>query len=158
MLLDGVSWERVAAVDWRTRVTYFHQKPVVFPGSVLSNLKRAFSFRTRRGQCLDVERARTLLSDLLLPEDILSRDALTLSVGEASRVALVRGLMTDPQVLLLDEPTAALDPRSAQALAAMLRAWVSAGRRGIIAVAHDKEIIDQMPGEEISLTEDTSAD
>lgn len=151
MLLEGVSWKGVAAVDWRTRVTYIHQRPVVFPGTVLFNLQRPFSFRSRHRQSLNEERARELLADLLLPGDILSRDALTLSVGEASRVALVRGIMTDPQVLLLDEPTAALDPKSAEALAAKLQEWVSTGRRGIIAVAHDKEMIQMLPGEEMSL-------
>ncbi len=158
LLLEGVSWCRVAAVDWRTRVTYFHQKPVVFPGTVLSNLQRPFSFHSRHRQSLDVERARNLLAELLLPEDILSRDALTLSVGEASRMALVRGIMTDPQVLLLDEPTAALDPKSGAALASTLQEWVSGGRRGIIAVAHDKEMIQMLPGQEMSLAASANVD
>jgi putative ABC transport system ATP-binding protein len=158
MLLQGVPWQRVPPVDWRTRVTYFHQKPVVFPGTVLSNLQRAFSFRSRYRQSLNVERARDLLATLLLPGDILSRDALTLSVGEASRVALVRGLMTHPQVLLLDEPTAALDPKSGEALAATLGEWVSTGQRGIFAVAHDKEVIQMLPGEEIALAGSANGD
>jgi putative ABC transport system ATP-binding protein len=151
LLLEDVSWKNIPAVDWRARVAYFHQKPVVFPGTALANLERPFSFHSRRRQSLDVARARDLLDGLLLPKDILSRDALTLSVGEASRVALVRGLMTDPQVLLLDEPTAALDPKSGEALAATLQEWLSTGRRGIIAVAHDKEVIQMLPGEEIFL-------
>lgn len=98
---------------------------------------------------MDLEHAADLATQLLLPNDILSRDALTLSVGEASRMALVRGLLTDPQVLLLDEPSAALDPRSREALAETLHQWVTAGGRGIIAVSHDKDFFETLPGHEI---------
>lgn len=151
LLLEGVSWTSIPAVEWRTRVTYFHQKPVVFTGTVLSNLQRPFALKSRQRQSLDLELAADLAAQLLLPANILSRDALTLSVGEASRVALIRGLLTGPQVLLLDEPTAALDPHAREALAETLRRWIAAGGRGIIAIAHDKEFMEMLPGHEMLL-------
>jgi putative ABC transport system ATP-binding protein len=151
LLLEGVSWTSIPAVEWRTRVTYFHQKPVVFPGTVLSNLQRPFALKSRQRQSLDLELAADLAAQLLLPTNILSRDALTLSVGEASRVALIRGLLTGPQVLLLDEPTAALDPHARETLAETLRRWIAAGGRGIIAIAHDKEFLEMLPGYEMLL-------
>ncbi len=151
MLLEGVPWEEFPAAEWRCRVIYLHQKAVLFPGKVRTNLERAFSFRSRTSDRLDIERARTELLSFLLPDDILERDSLTLSVGEASRVALVRALMVNPEVLLLDEVTAALDTRSRDAVVSRLREWVASGTRGLVWVAHDDALLKLMPGTEISL-------
>jgi putative ABC transport system ATP-binding protein len=151
MLLQGTSWKEIPAPSWRTRVTYIHQKSALFPGSVVSNLERAFTFKSHSSRRLDQSRANAYLLDLLLPDDILTRDALTLSVGEAARVAVVRALMVEPQVLLLDEPTAALDARAIHALASLLRRWLSSSGRGIIAASHDPEIAKLLPGPEIEL-------
>jgi putative ABC transport system ATP-binding protein len=151
MLLEDVPWKVFSAAQWRTRVLYNHQKAVLFPGTVLENLKKGFTLSCRAGRQADMRVAHDYLSSLLLPDDLLDRDALTLSVGEASRVALVRSLLVEPQLLLLDELTAALDTKSREAAAAILKEWLGRGRRGIVAVSHDESFRGLMPGEEISL-------
>jgi putative ABC transport system ATP-binding protein len=151
MLLNGESWRTIPAVPWRSRVLYTHQKAVLFRGSVEDNLKRAFTLRSRTSQSPDIRTAGGQLSRLLLPSDILSRDALTLSVGESSRVALVRSLLVNPQVLLLDELTAALDEKSRDAVIDLLQEWLSSGRRAVIGVSHDAEARETMAGQEIRL-------
>jgi putative ABC transport system ATP-binding protein len=148
---EGVSWEEIPPARWRCRILYLHQKAVLFPGKVQDNLKRAFNFRIRDSERLDFEQARTELSSLLLPDDILDRDSLTLSVGEASRVALARALILNPAVLLLDEVTAALDSQSRDAVVSRLREWVESGNRGLVWVAHDDALLKLLPGKEISL-------
>jgi putative ABC transport system ATP-binding protein len=153
MSLDGVSWRSIPATTWRCSVAYLHQKPVLFPGTVRSNILTAFDLKARAARRPDMVSARKMLAGLLLPADILERDALTLSVGEASRVALVRALTAEPRVLLLDEPTAALDSKAAEALAELLKEWISIGDRGIVGACHDEDFFDLLPGREIDLRE-----
>ena len=61
-----------------------------------------------------------------------------LSGGEAQRVAIARALAVDPRVLLMDEPTAALDPERRAALGTLLRDLIRLGRTLVIAT-HDEE-------------------
>ncbi len=65
-----------------------------------------------------------------------------LSGGEAQRVAIARALATDPPVLLMDEPTASLDPSRRDELAAIVRELVTRGRT-IIAATHDEDFAGQ---------------
>ena len=61
-----------------------------------------------------------------------------LSGGEAQRVAIARALATDPPVLLMDEPTASLDPERRDELAGILRALLARGRT-LLVVTHDED-------------------
>lgn len=66
-----------------------------------------------------------------------------LSGGEKKRVALASVLVLDPEVLLLDEPTAALDPKSASQLIDLMLDW-SASAKTIVTATHDLEIVDEI--------------
>ena len=61
-----------------------------------------------------------------------------LSGGEAQRVAIARALALDPPLLLLDEPTAELDPERRESLGRVLRSLVKDGSRGLLVATHDE--------------------
>lgn len=75
-----------------------------------------------------------------------------LSGGEKKRVAIASVIITEPDVLLLDEPTAALDPKSRADLVAFLAHGLGDGRT-VIAATHDLDIIDDISDRAIVLSE-----
>ncbi len=134
ILLDGdeVTPERVR--ELRRRVGYLPQRPVSIAETVESNL----SFpREIHPDALDEEEQRLLLDRLGLGTTDLSRRFGALSGGEQQRVALVRSLTPRPTVLLLDEPTASLDPENVEVVVALLAEWSAAAPgRALVWVSH----------------------
>jgi ABC-type lipoprotein export system ATPase subunit len=87
------------------------------------------------GKSLGDSQARELIVAVGLDESFLPREARTLSGGEKQRVALARALANAPEVLILDEPTAALDPDAGERIVALLRA-LSARGLSLVMVTH----------------------
>jgi len=135
LLLDGRDAHELAPTDFRTRVAFLAQQPAMFDGTVLSNLGAGPQLR---GKPLEPSRARELVAAVGLDESMLAREARTLSGGEKQRVALARALANGPEILLLDEPTAALDPDSGARIVALLRDLHGRGL-SIVMVTHEGE-------------------
>jgi putative ABC transport system ATP-binding protein len=110
----------------RREVGMVFQAPVLFPGTVSDNLAVA---RPADAPAALLERAG-------LPASFLTRDAGTLSGGEAQRACLARALATRPRVLLMDEPTSALDPDATAVIERLARELAGDGIP-VVLVTHD---------------------
>jgi ABC-type cobalamin/Fe3+-siderophores transport system ATPase subunit len=132
VLLHGRDIRELQPRELRRRVGLVAQAPVMLPGTVAENVLYAIE-APRDGQVGDALRAAGLR------EDFAGRAARELSGGEQARVALARALARDPEVLLLDEPTAALDHDTAAHVGATLRE-LAGGGLAVCLATHDLEL------------------
>ena len=114
----------------RRRVGLVAQTPVMLPGSVRDNLAYA-------AEDVPEEGLRDALARAGLDAAFLDRQAAELSGGERARVAVARALVREPAALLLDEPTAALDPARAAGLEELVRTLASGGGLAVGLTTHD---------------------
>jgi ABC-type iron transport system FetAB ATPase subunit len=126
-LLDGRPASALPAPDWRAAVVYQAAEPAWWEataGAHFSDTDRPFVAAT--------------LAALDLSSALLDTEIERLSTGERQRLALVRSLARRPRVLLLDEPTAALDPDAVARVEALLREQLAAGM-ALLIVTHAGE-------------------
>ncbi|HVE11335.1 MAG TPA: ATP-binding cassette domain-containing protein [Paraburkholderia sp.] len=130
---------RAAIPLYRREIAYVRQRAAILDGTVEDNLRYPYSLRVYRDLRFDRGVARELAAHAGRGADFLERDASDLSGGEAQLMALIRVLQLQPQALLLDEPTASLDPESALAGEALIRAWFAQGTspRAWVWISHD---------------------
>ncbi len=131
--------ERKEIPRYRRNVAYVRQRPAVLDGTVEDNLRYPFSLRAYQGLHFDRARAAWLAAHAGRAGDFLDKRASELSGGEAQITALIRVLQLEPEVLLLDEPTASLDQQSAQAIEALVADWFDTrpAERASIWISHD---------------------
>jgi putative ABC transport system ATP-binding protein len=111
------------------------QRAYLFPGTVAKNV--AFGPR-QQNQTISLAEIDDLLAQVGLP-GYASRDALTLSGGEAQRVAITRALANRPEVLLLDEPTSALDEAARRGVETLLESLIREHHLTCVWVTHSVE-------------------
>ena len=123
VFLDGTPRRAIAAPAWRRRVAYVAAESGWWDEQVAPHFA-------------DLPAARALAPRLGLKAELFDGPVLRLSTGEKQRLALIRSLLLDPPVLLLDEPTGALDEASVERVEAVLLERI-AGGTVLVAVTHN---------------------
>lgn len=123
--LNGRERMSMSGPEWRRLVGYVPAEPGWWADTVGEHFT-------------DWMAALTVVRELGFPDGAESWQIARLSTGERLRLALVRALMVRPKVLLLDEPTAALDPASVRVVEALIAARMREGL-GVLWVTHDAE-------------------
>lgn len=116
----------------RRRQAMVFQRPVLLRRSVLANIEFVLH---QRGIAMPPDRVNALLERVGL-QGMQERPARRLSGGEQQRLALARALALEPEVLLMDEPTASLDPTSTQTIETIVGELKATGAK-VIYVTHD---------------------
>ncbi|HKU13015.1 MAG TPA: ATP-binding cassette domain-containing protein [Steroidobacteraceae bacterium] len=135
--VDGVELHAGNALELRRRVGYVIQSGGLFPHlTSVDNITLAARYLRRDAKWIDA-RVNELADLVQLRREVLQRYPTNLSGGQSQRVGLMRALMLDPAVLLLDEPLGALDPMVRHGLQEELRALFERLRKTVVIVTHD---------------------
>ena len=136
ILYKGIPLEKYEPTEYRKEVSYCFQSPVLFGKTVKDNL--SFPYEIRQME-FDQKKSINLLNALGLSEGDLEKEIKFLSGGEKQRVALIRNMLFEPKVLLLDEVTSALDDANRTIIWNWLRALKKNGSITILMVTHNDE-------------------
>jgi len=135
VFLDGKDYRQIPPKQLRRRLGLVMQRPYLFPGTVAENLR--FGPEAHGEEMDDVA-----IQDLLTSVDLAgfeNREVSDLSGGEAQRVNLARTLANQPEVLLLDEPTASLDQGARHEVEETILSTLRTREVTCILVTHDPE-------------------
>ncbi len=142
ILLDGIDAATLSIAAVRDRIGFVFQQEALFSASIGDNIR----YGARDASPADIERAAKMADAAefidALPErydTMLGRRGARLSVGQKQRIAIARALIRDPELLILDEPTAPLDPATESGLIRTLRSL--ARERIVLIVAHRPETL-----------------
>ena len=137
ILVGGTDAGDIDLDSLRRQVTYVFQEHLLLPESIRENLLLANPQAGEARMMAALETAGCLDFIDELPDGIdtvLGRSGDTLSVGQQQRLSIARGLVRDASILILDEPTAALDPQTENQLVASLHQ--AARDRLVVVIAH----------------------
>ena len=139
--------------EYRARVLYLMQTPALLEGTVEDNLRVVFDFGVHRTRAFDLDWIGCHLKSLGRDEALLQRPAHALSGGEQQIVAFLRALQLEPDVLLLDEPTAHVDAECTRQIEHLVTTWLAEKpTRAAIWTSHQPDQLDRMTDRRIDLT------
>lgn len=137
ILLDGKPVWSHGWTNFRRLVTYLNQTPVLLNNTVEFNLSQPFRYSISKSTYFDKQKAEELMLKVGLESEVLTQQTSTLSVGQKQRVCLVRALLVQPRVLLLDEPTSSLDEAATAAVEDLLIRLAKDRGTSAVVVCHD---------------------
>lgn len=144
VLLGGVSiWQdakRIKEVRGRVGLVFQYPEYQLFEETVARDIAFGPKNKGIEGEALD-QAVRTALDFVGLPEEVLEKSPFELSGGQKRRVAIAGVIAMAPQVLILDEPTAGLDPHGRDEILSRIRVYHEKTGATILLVSHSMEDI-----------------
>ncbi|XPV77819.1 MAG: ATP-binding cassette domain-containing protein [Desulfovibrio sp.] len=127
----------------RSQVVTVGQSPTLVSGSVRDNLLLPYSFSSNKQKSVPSDaRMTAMLNELSLSTITLEQSASSLSLGQKQRLCLIRALLIEPEVLLMDEPASALDEESKKIVEAIAANYCT-NNKSVIMISHHK--LDNLP-------------
>ena len=128
-------------VQLRRKVPMLPQNPVIFPGTIKENFTITQQYAEKEDK--SEQDYLNILKTVGLDKHSLDEDAENLSGGEKQRIALARLLLLDPEILLLDEPSSALDEETEKLIIEMVVNYIRAKNGTLVMVTHSTKIAEQ---------------
>lgn len=135
IVFDGKELKGELDLQTRRQMSMVFQKPTVFNTSVYENM--ACSLKLRGVNSEETRERVYELAKLIGLEDKLRQKAATLSGGEAQRLSLARAIIHKPKVLLLDEPTANLDPANVAMIEKLVLLAKTEYKTSVVVITHN---------------------
>lgn len=135
VVIQGHTLSPATAHDIRTRIAWVPQEPQLPDETVQKTLERSLRFKANRHLMHRLEEAPKLLEALGLPKATLQQKTQTLSGGEKQRIALLRAVLLQRDLFLMDEPLSALDRESRDCILAFILNLPAA----VLAILHSPE-------------------
>ncbi len=139
VLYEGKNIYDIQMTEYRKEVTYFFQNALLFGETVEDNLRYPYKIRSEK---FNQTKAEEMLENLQLDKSILKKSINSISGGEKQRVALVRNLLYQPKVLLLDEITSSLDAQNRAIVKDHLKRLQSQDDITVLMVTHNEKEIE----------------
>jgi len=138
LTVDGVTLSPESAHLIRSKIAFIGQEPLMGAELVRDALMLPFSFKAHHGRDPSQESLSELLVAVGLDASILDKKSSEISGGEKQRIAILRALILNKSIIVADEFTSALDPKSKQQVMKMLLD----GGKTVLSVSHDPEWIE----------------
>jgi ATP-binding cassette subfamily C protein CydC len=140
--IGGEDLRRLDGDELRRRIAYLEQRPVLFSDTLAANLRLARPDADDQALAEALEHVRLRDFVASLPNGLntwIDEAGANVSGGQLRRIALARLLLTDPDIVILDEPTASLDAATAAAIMDRMTAWMA--ERTALVITHDESIV-----------------
>ncbi len=150
IMLDGKSLNTLSPIELRRKVIMLSQNPAIFSGTIKDNLLIGLKFSEKP---LVPDQDLVEILEMIHLKKSLEENAENLSGGEKQRIALGRVLITKPDILLLDEPSSALDENTENFIIEKIKDYTKQNNKTLIMVTHSKKAAYQFADYLITLSQ-----